>query len=236
MKRIAFIGALLISSAVYAQSITTTLHNFNTNANAQSADGQICKYCHTPHKASTTRAIWNHRLTVGAYTYSDNAAGTTTSGTTLRTNFNANQSSLLCLSCHDGTVALGDVYNAGGGVPGVATFTGANVTGGGMLQGPNLIAVPATRDLRGNHPIGIPYAGETYYGTPSQATVGAGNYWPQATGTTQPVGVPALTLSSDGTGYGVECGTCHNPHGTTYSYLLKSDTANSAICRACHNK
>lgn len=236
MKRIAFIGALLISSAAFAQGITSTLHNFNTNTNAQASDGQICKYCHTPHKAISTRAIWNHVLnTTDAYTYD---VPTTISGTPLRTTFNANQSSLQCLSCHDGTIALGDLYNAGGGAPGNVPFNGANTTATDTLQGPNLVSPdPATRSLSGNHPIGIPYAGQTYYTTVSLASIGAGNYWPQAAGVTQPVGYTNITLSSDGTGYGVECGTCHNPHGGTgFPYLLKADPVGSNICLSCHDK
>jgi predicted CXXCH cytochrome family protein len=241
--------AFAADPAAVTPGIANSKHNFGTNTNAQSTDGQICKYCHTPHHAQTTRGIWNHTKTTATYSYSDNAAAKSWEGTPLMTTINASQYSATCLSCHDGTVALGDLTNAGGGVAGIASFSGTNVTADKLSGGPAYFGT----DLKGNHPIGVPYAGQTYFGRASAvkpAELGAmGGYYtqtsgltnaPAVAGDTQPISL-ARDSSVSGTGaaptFGVECSTCHNPHNSEgINYMLRVTTNQSALCRSCHMK
>jgi predicted CXXCH cytochrome family protein len=256
MKKLLFAAVALLPALAFAADpaavtpgIANSKHNFATNATAQSADGQICKYCHTPHHAQTTRGIWNHKKSSASYTYSDNAANKSWEGTPLMTSINAAQYSATCLGCHDGTVALGDLTNAGGGAAGIASFSGTNVTGDKLSGGPAYLGT----DLKGNHPVGVPYPGQTYFGrtsaVPSTEIGEMGGYYsqtagktnaPAVTGDTQPIGL-ATDRSVSGTGaaptYGVECSTCHNPHNSEgINYMLRVTTNQSAICRSCHMK
>ncbi len=64
------------------------------------AEGEVCQPCHTPHNAETIQApIWNHELSQATYTVY-------TSETMIATAGQPGINSLLCLSCHDGTVAV----------------------------------------------------------------------------------------------------------------------------------
>ena len=64
---------------------------------------QICIFCHTPHNANTTvtdSPLWNHALSaVSSYTVYSSSTLNATVG-------QPDGSSKLCLSCHDGTVAV----------------------------------------------------------------------------------------------------------------------------------
>ncbi len=246
MKKLALAAALLVPLAASA-NIYSTKHNFAVNANAQASDREICKYCHVPHKNISTRLIWNHELS--AATYSWNGTTATKDGTPLPTASLLQSESKRCLSCHDGTVALGNVRNPGGGDTTGADpiFSGASVSGGMMAStaipflGTQLGNDPQTGG--GNHPVGVPYAGQNgYFGGNSAAAIGEGGYWPQVSGVTQPAaigGAQPLRLHVDATGgeFGVECGTCHDPHGKPgIPYLLRVTLVESALCRSCHQK
>jgi predicted CXXCH cytochrome family protein len=96
--------------------------------------GEICIVCHTPHNADTTvtdAPLWNHEVTTATYTLYD-------SPTLDSTPEQPSGASRLCLSCHDGTVAI-DSY-------------GGN-TGSDTISGPALIGT----DLSDDHPISITY-------------------------------------------------------------------------------
>ncbi len=74
--------------------------------------GEICVYCHTPHGANTQiRApLWNRTVNLDTYTIYDTP---TTLGLEGRLNL-PGPSSLTCLSCHDGTIAIDSVLNMPG--------------------------------------------------------------------------------------------------------------------------
>ena len=249
MKRLVLLASLL-SAGAFGETITRTLHNLSSSspnagakaapsANAVDAD-QICKFCHSPHRTGSASLLWNHRASQATATWAD--AASTTKGTPLPPDVNAAGSSRICLSCHDGSVALGDLHNAGGGAPGTVIFTGADVLGGWPLA-------PGTpgylgRNLAGNHPVSIPYAAQAYNVTGtvviSSAPVGAGEF-NAATITageaTVTRGANTVLLEPDGAGgYGVECSTCHDPHGTNFDRMLRVDPTGSQLCLTCHDK
>jgi hypothetical protein len=68
------------------------------------AEAQTCLFCHAPHSASTVAPLWNRGNPGSTYTpYS--------SSTSVARPGQPTGASLLCLSCHDGTIALGDVLS-----------------------------------------------------------------------------------------------------------------------------
>jgi len=164
---------LLFSGAASAQ-ITGTAHDFSDNVgagnDAWNPSTEICVVCHTPHNAyevgegvagaSGTRGpLWNRTLSaVNDYTvYSSTnrvgsflEASTTGSQTT-----DPSGVSKLCLSCHDGTIALDSFGRTGAGAfePGTAGNTmqdvrpNANIGEGSGLTG----------DLSDDHPVAFTF-------------------------------------------------------------------------------
>ncbi len=83
-----------------------------------------CLYCHVPHSGSGKAALWGQTLSSQVYsTYTS----TTVQNTTLQPPLG--QSSSMCLSCHDGTVAVGQVTPYG-----PYTMSGSMQTMGTNLQ------------------------------------------------------------------------------------------------------
>lgn len=130
--RPAVVVLCLASSLAARGGIVGSKHDFTAQG---WSGGQLCMVCHTPHHADTSvtgAPLWNHQTTMATYTlYS---SPTLDSKPTQPTHYG----SKLCLSCHDGTVAL----DSFGGKTGT-TFISGNAKIG--------------TDLRGTHPIGIIY-------------------------------------------------------------------------------
>jgi len=84
-----------------------------------SSETQPCVFCHTPHNANPSAQLWNHQAS--AATYTTYGSSSFQSGTTAGT-FNTFPGTLapqprgsakLCLSCHDGTIAVAATINNG---------------------------------------------------------------------------------------------------------------------------
>ena len=96
----------------------------------------LCVFCHTPHNANPTRALWNREFSGSTYTlYESTTLESTPSQPT--------GSSRLCLSCHDGILALGNVRVA----PPGSNFSLGPLTGRAELG----------TDLSDDHPISFVY-------------------------------------------------------------------------------
>lgn len=123
-----------------SQSIKTTKHNLSVTGPGTykaSSEEEICVFCHTPHNGDPLIPLWNRNVNSGAiYTkYSSNTMKATVGQPT--------GTSILCLSCHDGTIALGEVFNRGT----ISFASGTNITGNSNLG----------TDLRNDHPISFTY-------------------------------------------------------------------------------
>ncbi len=99
---------------VFAQSklgIINTKHNLSVTGPGEIralTEERICVFCHTPHNASPKTPLWNKNMDAVNYD-----AYTPYTSTTLRsTPARPTGPSRLCLSCHDGTLALGDVLSS----------------------------------------------------------------------------------------------------------------------------
>src|SRR5204863_336836 len=90
----------MLATSAYGQSggIRNSAHNFSSYA---WSGQEICKPCHIPHNGNATAgALWNHTLSSATYTLFEGASSAAGGADAL------DRVSLLCLSCHDGTVAL----------------------------------------------------------------------------------------------------------------------------------
>ncbi len=200
---LAFAAILFLSQVGFAQ-IAGTAHDFSTQS--WNTSGEICIVCHTPHNANTSvqnAPLWNHQLSaVSTYTMYSSATMNSVAG-------QPDGSSKLCLSCHDGTVAL---ENFGGVTNGSHPMTGPRLMG---------------TDLSNDHPISITYDA-------ALATADGGLYNPTATQSGLGGTITATMLIDNK----MQCSSCHDVHngaGTTTGLLVKSNAA-SALCLTCHDK
>ncbi len=215
-----FVTAWALSPGVaVGQKIKGTDHDLSSNA----PGGQICIACHAPHKVPNSPLLWNHVLSsVAGYSWSDWTSST--GGTKLPTNIKTwSGSTKMCLSCHDGTVEVGKIYAPS------TTFDTQKITGSKQIA-------TATGDLKGNHPVAVPYpynnAKNTYNGiTTGDLALASG--WVAA-----PTKVKIFIddAAAGPNNRGVECASCHDPHGTGNSDFLRDATSGSAICLDCHVK
>jgi predicted CXXCH cytochrome family protein len=230
------LAALLPLAAAYA-AITNSKHDLSSASTApvkSSGTDQICVFCHTPHKAQSTQLLWNHTPTSQtAYSWGDTQ---TSAGTPLPTSLS--NRSKRCLSCHDGSIALGDVTNFGGaaGIIGVPDVAGA--VSGGRLTDPYYL-IGGGGLMTGNHPVGIPYPGQTgsYNTITSGNTSGTGYVAAASITGSATATVKLFADTTNTTVLGVECSSCHDVHNSAGldKFLWKSN-AGSALCLSCHQK
>jgi len=201
-----FTCAFLVAAVQFgsAQTIVGSAHDFS--GQSWNTTTEICIVCHTPHNADVSVAdapLWNHSLSAVA-TYTLYASGTMNS-----VPGQPDGSSKLCLSCHDGTVAL---ENFGG------VTSGTNFMTGGALVGTS---------LSNDHPISIDYD--------AALALADGGLHNPATTSSGLGGTIAEDMLISGK---MQCSSCHDVHNSavgTSSLLLKSNAA-SALCLTCHDK
>ena len=98
----------LAPAAEIGSSVTNTKHNLSSQGPGSVkvvGTRDVCKFCHTPHASNPIAPMWN-RHNPGTYyqTYK--------SSTLVARVGQPSGSSRLCLSCHDGTIALAQTYNS----------------------------------------------------------------------------------------------------------------------------
>ena len=195
---------LALAAPAVLAAVSTTKHNLSVSGPGTikaTGESQICVFCHTPHSAAPNSPLWNRRSPGSTYTpYSSSTAVAIPGQPT--------GASILCLSCHDGTIALGEILSSttpislAGGVTTMPVGTGRLGT-----------------DLSDDHPISFAYT----------ATLASqrGELVNPATLT------GAVKLDSSGQ---MQCTSCHNAHDDSNGkFLVRSNTA-SALCQTCHVK
>lgn len=267
------VGAVLwtsTASAARVSDIRNTKHNFSsfvtpnilgqgdTRTVKSTNEAEICVFCHTPHGANLGEGpLWNREIP-------NNASYTTyTSGSIDSTIQSPNGVSKLCLSCHDGSIAIGSVRNRSGS----GGFQSSNIsmqgTGGGGVMAPGEGSTTGYtrnlgKDLRNDHPISLTYnsalvAADTEMRSPTQNPIHVRGLNPRPG--LQDIQLQPENMASPTTNTGqVQCISCHDPHirDTTdenikflrLNRLQKaapdgSDTflpATDIICLACHVK
>ena len=162
-----------------------------------------CAYCHAPHSGLNV-GLWNQKLTTQTYT-----TYTSTSEVNKGVQPILGSTSNKCLSCHDGTVAVGSTV-AYGQVTTQGSMNAADVFGSQMQsQHPFSLVTPLADNI---HLV---------------ATL-------KSNGTTaDPTGAVKLINGS------VECMSCHNPHVQAKDLLsqnfLVKDSSGGQLCLSCHD-
>ena len=181
-------------------SIVNSKHNLSISSPGTvhaTTESDVCIFCHTPHGAATAGPLWNHQLSTAVYKpYS--------SPTLKAVVGQPNGSSRLCLSCHDGTVALGLVRSRAGGIL-MNNFR--------MPAGINNVGT----DLSGDHPVSFTYDTSL---VAAQGSLRDPSALP-----------PEVTLDRNGQ---LQCTSCHDPHNDQYGNFLVMDNTGSKLCISCH--
>jgi predicted CXXCH cytochrome family protein len=191
--------------------IAGTKHDFSGKSWAP-AENKMCGVCHATHQARNepSAPLWNHQSTaVAAYTIYTSPTFSGQGGLTIT---NPSASSKLCLSCHDGTVAI---ENFGG------TTTGTN-----YIPAASKIGGTAGNDMSKDHPISFLY-------TDALATVDGGLRPPTTTNSGLGGSITNDMLFANK----LECASCHDVHNKySVAHLLKMSNINSQLCLTCHKK
>ena len=164
-----------------------------------------CTYCHAPHSGlASGRALWNQTLAKQVYSlYTSPSYHQTGVQPVL------GGDSSLCLSCHDGTVAVGQ------------TLVGGKVSTTGSMYATDVFGT----NLQSSHPFSVvPPIKDAPSLVESLASKGQ---------TADPTG--AIKLISGN----IECTSCHNPHvqakDLVAQFFLVKDSSSGAMCLACHD-
>jgi len=217
-RLIAFgLASLLSAATAFAQVTGDVLgaHDMSpvTGAPITGGLGSPCLYCHAPHSGINGSAgvqptpLWSQKLS-SVQSYQVYSSATMVNKTNASPPLGSN--STLCLSCHDGTVAVGTLTPYG------------QVPMSGSLSG---TAADLGTNLQSTHPFS--------FVTPLQA---ASDIWPSLSAS--PPSTQDATGAVQLINGNVECGSCHNPHVQNIdssSDFLVIDNSESALCLACHN-
>ena len=143
MKRLLQIAgiAILLAAAARAQVQVSGdqlgTHDLTPGSvgNVKGLISNACLYCHAPHGAmSSPTPLWNQKMTVQTY----NMYGSTTYHQ-ISAQPGINSSSRMCLSCHDGTVAVGQ------------TVVWGQLTISGTMKSTSIFG----SDLKSSHPFSV---------------------------------------------------------------------------------
>ncbi len=260
MKMFKLLAATVVAGLFATTSqagIVGSKHDFSSNAFQGKV--QICVPCHAPHGANNAAKgnngsgpLWNHAVGDTSRTYVFTAYDSAGVGT-VETGIKLDPNTMLCMSCHDGTIAL----DSFGGVTG-SSFIGT----GGRVTLPG-----AGNDLTGTHPLGSNAAYPTTDGITASAPYMVAPYLLKGQKLDTVVGSPTFnTYISDSTKtsnigalkvldgkWVVGCTTCHEPHnrkgtspGVTNMLWIANNGSlvtngngtvpGSGLCLSCHKK
>lgn len=201
------VAGLMRAQSGSKSAIINSKHDFRATSTAQvrSATGQdACVFCHTPHNSSPGTYLWNHKLSTRDFpVYSSSTLQSTV------TPIQPEDVSKLCLSCHDGTIALGDTVNDGS----ISFAQGTNYT----LPASASSNLAGDQTFANDHPFGfVPHL--------SAETV-------------NPPAMDAVHLDKSGKVQCTTCHDPHREDAdpVTRKFLVKPNQA-SALCLTCHLK
>ena len=236
-------SSILTASLLSWAGVANTKHNLSVSGPGNvkaTAETEICVFCHIPHNANPAVPLWNHGVSNAAYSmynslYLQRANYTIPSA--LGQYPNTGYRSRLCLSCHDGTVAIGNVYILRGSkLSSPINMQGVTANGTMLTTSSAYLDI----DLTNDHPVAIEY------NTGKTITFGSGTRSMELDATVPPiVGVDAgpffdrVRLYEPSPGF-VECPSCHDPHTENSQFLViwntNLATTISDLCTTCHDK
>jgi hypothetical protein len=206
--------------------IQDTKHNLSvsgTKVVRAVSETQICIFCHTPHNSSPVQPLWNHELSavVNYINYTSPTLQSYGEGDAPP----IDGYSKLCLSCHDGTVAIGSVVSRSDEIM-MVTVSGV-IYEGKLVGGPGYLGT----DLSGGHPISIIFD-EALANKRNSAE-------PPLSRLKWPIIDPDIKLHPTHNGYGVQCTSCHDPHANKAAggwppFWHKA--THDEVCMVCHEE
>ena len=185
------------------QSIVNSKHNLSVTGPGEvkaSSESEICIFCHTPHSSLPSTPLWNKDEPGYTYTLYHSSTVQAAPG-------QPDGSSILCLSCHDGTTALGSVMSREVSIE----FTG------GITVIPDGASHLST-DLRDDHPISFDYT------TGLAAADGQ---------LKDPASILPPVMLERGR---LQCTSCHDPHRNLTGEFLVVTRQFSELCLSCHDR
>ncbi len=162
-------------------------------------ESEVCIFCHAPHNAAPIRPLWNRTMPSDAYSIYTSRALDAVPGQPTGT-------SKMCLSCHDGTIALGAIVSRDMPI----TMSGGVTT---MPLGAGHIGT----DLRDDHPISFRFDSSL-----------AGQDPRLRNPSSLP---PQVRLDSNDE---LQCTACHDAHNNSLGSFLVMQNSNSELCLSCH--
>ncbi|MBI4522577.1 MAG: hypothetical protein HY695_02055 [Deltaproteobacteria bacterium] len=212
---------LLVSGRALAQvggGILGTKHNLSVSGPGPVKAGsetEVCVFCHTPHNANpVSPPLWNREFSSANYVPYDSPSLQAAVG-------QPNGYSKLCLSCHDGTIAIGAVRNIRG-QSATVQMSGTG-PGGVMPSGTTLLGT----NLLNDHPVSMIF----------DQTVKAAD-GELADPTTLNGRIRLYPGTNPSVHDSVQCTTCHDPHSIEFAKFLRKNPKGQAdnLCLTCHQK
>ena len=212
MKRLLSFVCVLIAAHCFAQvqpsGDALGMHNLSLSrgASVYSQGSLGCTFCHAPHSGlGANTPLWNQKLSTKSYV----PYNSTTNPNQGNTQPTLGVTSSLCLSCHDGTVAVGQSA-AYGPLPTVGSMNSVDSFG---------------TTLTGSHPFSLVLPMKD---APNLvASLVSQGKTADATG--------AVKLVNGN----IECTSCHDPHIQNIDKIaqkfLVRDSSNAQMCLACHD-
>jgi predicted CXXCH cytochrome family protein len=189
-------------AAAQPNSVVNSPHNLSASGPGPvraAAENEVCIFCHAPHNASPIQPLWNRAIPTEAYTIYTSRALEARPGQPTGT-------SKMCLSCHDGTIALGSI---------ISRTTPIVMSGGvtTMPEGPGRLGT----DLSDDHPISFRYDTSLAIKDPK-------------------VKDPALLPAQVRLDFNAElqCTSCHDAHNNSLGNFLVMPNDASQLCTSCH--
>jgi predicted CXXCH cytochrome family protein len=208
MNRVLLVGAAGACAAASVSlgqptSVVGSPHNLSASGLGPvraMTENEVCIFCHAPHNSSPVRPLWNRQMPTEAYTIYGSRALAARPG-------QPTGASKMCLSCHDGTIAVGMTISRGQPI----------LMSGGVTTMPAGAANLGT-DLSDDHPISFRF---------DTALVG------KNVKLKSPTSLPAeLRLDSNSE---LQCTTCHDAHNNSLGNFLVMRNDNSEMCKSCHD-
>lgn len=197
---------LFLATAAWSGNIRSTKHNLSISGSGKvtaSSESQMCIFCHIPHRDGVKMPyLWNRSSPPRPYIPYDSSTMNADAGQPAG-------SSRMCLSCHDGTIALGQTSSTPDEIP----FKG------GMRYMPREKGAYLGTDLSDDHPVSFVYDTALFLKNKELRD-------PKMLH-------PDVKLAKNSQ---LQCTTCHDPHDDPFGQFLVMDNRASVLCTTCHDK
>lgn len=236
----ALFAFLLVGFTQLSASIVNTKHNLSVSGSGTAKatiETEVCVFCHVPHFSQPIgKPLWNRSMPATEYVMYDSEYLRRMDYPTIASNLgSANDTpgalSRQCLSCHDGTIAVGAVSKLR------YDYDGAVIDMGGVDPDGTIIDTATGfigTDLSNHHPVGV------VYDSTISKTFGDGGIRSMELKTTPDTPIKLFEYVGYDKKY-VECSSCHDPHKQNSKFLHFDTGENHAqnfvgTCTSCHEK